>query len=86
MYLTGGILRLFWAFSTPKQNSALEVFSKTAHPQVTQNVGRFITLQEENMPFVSSGISTSGGNLPSDLQNPINQILTLLDRSVTTLA
>jgi len=39
------------------------------------------------MPFLlSSGISTSVGDLPSDLKNSINQILTLLDRSVTTLA
>jgi hypothetical protein len=32
--LTGGILRHFWALSTPKKNPALEVLSTPAHPQV----------------------------------------------------
>ncbi|MEW6084317.1 MAG: hypothetical protein AB1607_06960 [Chloroflexota bacterium] len=35
---TGGILRHFRAFSTPKQNPALGVLSTPAHPQVTQTV------------------------------------------------
>jgi hypothetical protein len=39
VHLTGGILRHFRAFSTPKQNPALEVLSTSAHPQVTQTVG-----------------------------------------------
>jgi hypothetical protein len=38
------------------------------------------------MPFLSAGISNGGGNLPEDLENSINQILGLLDRSVATLA
>ena len=38
VHLTGGILRHFRAFSTPKQNPALEVLSPPAHPQVTQTV------------------------------------------------
>jgi len=43
VHLTGGILRHFQAFSTPKQNPALEVLSTPAHPQVTQTVGRFLS-------------------------------------------
>ena len=39
VHLTGGILRHFRAFSTPKQNPALKVLSTPAHPQVTQTVG-----------------------------------------------
>jgi len=39
VHLTGGILRHFQAFSTPKQNPALGVLSTPAHPQVTQTVG-----------------------------------------------
>jgi len=38
VHLTGGILRHFQAFSTPKQNPALEVLSTPAHPQVTPAV------------------------------------------------
>ena len=38
------------------------------------------------MPLLTSGISTGGGDLPSDLQNSINQILKLIDRSVAELA
>jgi hypothetical protein len=41
VHLTGGILRHFRAFSTPKQNPALEVLSTPARPQVTQTVVRF---------------------------------------------
>ena len=41
VHLTGGILRHFWALSTPKQNPALEVLSRPAHLQVTQAVRRF---------------------------------------------
>jgi len=37
---TSGILRHFQAFSTPKQNPALEILSTPAHPQVTQTVGQ----------------------------------------------
>jgi hypothetical protein len=33
VHLTGGILRHFQAFSTPKQNPALEVLSTPAHTQ-----------------------------------------------------
>jgi len=40
VHLTGGILRHFRVFSTPEQNSALEVLSRPAHPQVTQTVGQ----------------------------------------------
>jgi hypothetical protein len=40
VHLTGGILRHFQALSTPEQNPALEVLSTSAHPQVTQTVGR----------------------------------------------
>jgi len=40
VHLTGGILRHFRAFSTPKQNPALKVLSRPAHPQVTQTVSR----------------------------------------------
>ena len=43
VHLTGGILRHFRAFSTPKQNPALEVLSTPAHPQVTQTVGWLAT-------------------------------------------
>jgi len=39
MHLTGGILRHFWALSTPEQNPALEVLSTPAHPQVKPAVG-----------------------------------------------
>jgi hypothetical protein len=38
------------------------------------------------MPLLQAGISTGGGNLPADLQNPINKILGLIDRSVAELA
>jgi hypothetical protein len=38
VHLTDGILRHFWALSTPEQNPALEVLSTPAHPQVTQTV------------------------------------------------
>jgi hypothetical protein len=38
------------------------------------------------MPFLTSGVSTGGGNLPEDLHNSIDQILGLLDRSVATFA
>lgn len=38
------------------------------------------------MPLLTSGISTAGGNLPSELQNSINQILGSVDRSVAELA
>ena len=47
MHLTGGILRHFRAFSTPEQNPALEVLSTSAHPQVTQAVGRPLAQQKE---------------------------------------
>jgi GNAT superfamily N-acetyltransferase len=40
VHLTGGILRHIQALSTPEQNPALEVLSKSAHPQETQNVGQ----------------------------------------------
>ena len=39
VHLTGGILRYFQAFSTPKQNPTLEVLSTPDHPQVTRVVG-----------------------------------------------
>ena len=38
VHLTGGSLRHFRALSTPKQNPALGVLSRPAHPQVTQTV------------------------------------------------
>lgn len=38
------------------------------------------------MPLLTAGISTSGGDLPSNLQNSINQVLRLIDRSVAALA
>jgi hypothetical protein len=38
------------------------------------------------MPLLKAGISSSGGDLPADLQNPINKILQLIDRSVEELA
>lgn len=42
MHLTGGILRHFRVFSTPKQNLTLGALSTPAHPQVTQTVRRQI--------------------------------------------
>ncbi|MBE7535446.1 MAG: hypothetical protein HS124_06920 [Anaerolineales bacterium] len=40
VHLTGGSLRHFRAFSTPKRNPAFGVLSTPAHPQVTQAVSR----------------------------------------------
>jgi len=48
VHLTGGILRHFRAFSTPKQNPTLEVLSTPAHPQVTQTVGTPLAQQGKN--------------------------------------
>jgi hypothetical protein len=42
VHLTGGILRHFRAFSTPKQNPALEVLSTPPHLRVTPTVGQFL--------------------------------------------
>lgn len=38
------------------------------------------------MPFLTAGVATGGGNLPEDLQISVEQILSLIDRSVSTLA
>jgi len=48
VHLTGGILRHFWALSTPEQNPALGVLSTPAHPQVTQTVSCFAENQVPN--------------------------------------
>lgn len=49
MHLTGGILRHFQVFSTPKQNPALGVLSTPARQQVKQTVIIANTFQEANV-------------------------------------
>jgi hypothetical protein len=45
---TVGILRHFWAFSTPKRNPALGVLSTPAPPPLTQTVGRLLLKNQGN--------------------------------------
>jgi hypothetical protein len=56
VHLTGGILRHFRAFSTPKQNPALEVFSTPAHPQVTLAVSPFLLAEKKDSMSMKMGI------------------------------
>jgi len=57
VHLTGGILRHFQAFSTPRQNPALEVLSHPAHPQVTQTVETVEKVSFQKL-FLKSGRKT----------------------------
>lgn len=54
VHLTGGILRHFRAFSTPRQNPALGVLSRPAHQRLTQTVSLHLAQQRkrEKMGYV----------------------------------